>query len=575
MRMGKIFVEAKILEEEFDEIFLNTETSFLQSHVDWDSPSTYDDYPEEYDYVVTAKEDHDFNEGGKIEVAEGQNIGIDMDSGAKNELVMDKRPIGVVDMKALMGLISQEPPRDLKVTRRETSLVFPSERTERKSLYLSNIDQVLNFDVQTVHFFHAHVDYPPDVATERIRSGLSRVLAAYDFLAGRLRPSNGSGGEGAGRLVIDCDGSGVGFVVASSEYSLEEIGDLVYPNPAFRQLILQGSGLDELGTDGDLPLCVVQVTSFKCGGFAMGISTNHATFDGISFKIFLENLASQASDEPYLAIAPCNDRRLLAARSPPQVTFPHPELLKLQFLTPGHDQTPPLVFDCAQDHDLDFKIFRLTSADVSLLKENTKSGAAAGATKAKITGFNVVMTHVWRCKALSSRETSRDPDRSSTVLYAVDIRPRLDPPLPKSYAGNAVLTAYATATCRELEEMPPSALVEMVSEGARRMTDEYARSAIDWGELYRGFPNGEFLVSSWWRLGFAQVKYPWGKPRYSCPVVYHRKDIILLFPDIEDDDDDDERTTGSNSGVNVLVALPHEEMLVFEKHFHKFLACTI
>lgn len=306
----------------------------------------------------------------------------------------------------------------------------------------------------------------------------------------------------------------------------------------------------------------------------MGISTNHATFDGISFKIFLENLASQASDEPYLAIAPCNDRRILAARSPPQVTFPHPELLKLQFLTPGHDHTPPPVFDCAQDHDLDFKIFRLTSADVSLLKENAKSSAAAGATKAKITGFNVVTTHVWRCKALSSGETSRDPDRSSTVLYAVDIRPRLDPPLPKSYTGNAVLTAYATATCRELEELPPSALVEMVSEGARRMTDEYARSAIDWGELYRGFPNGEFLVSSWWRLGFAQVKYPWGKPRYSCPVVYHRKDIILLFPDIEDDDDD-EQTAGSNGGVNVLVALPHEEMLVFEKHFHKFLACTI
>ncbi|KAF7131935.1 hypothetical protein RHSIM_Rhsim09G0128400 [Rhododendron simsii] len=469
---------------------------------------------------------------------------------------------------------SQEPPRDLKVTLRETCLVFPSEPTERKSLFLSNIDQVLNFDVQTVHFFRAHTDYPPDAATERIRSGLGRVLAAYGFLAGRLRPSNGGGGEGDRRLVIDCDGSGVGFVVASSEYSLEEIGDLVYPNPAFRQLIVQGSGLDELGTDGDPPLCVVQVTSFKCGGFAMGISTNHATFDGISFKVFLENLASQASDEPYLAIAPCNDRRLLAARSPPQVTFPHPELLKLQFLTPGQNQTPPPVFDCAQDHDLDFKIFRLTSADISLLKENAKSSAAAGATKAKITGFNVVTTHVWRCKALSSRETSLDRDRSSTVLYAVDIRPRLDPPLPKSYAGNAVLTAYATATCRELEELPPSALVEMVSEGARRMTDEYARSAIDWGELYRGFPNGEFLVSSWWRLGFAQVKYPWGKPRYSCPVVYHRKDIILLFPDIEDDDDN-QQTTSSNDGVNVLVALPHEEMLVFEKHFHKFLACTI
>lgn len=120
----------------------------------------------------------------------------------------------------------------------------------------------------------------------------------------------------------------------------------------------------------------------------MGISTNHATFDGISFKIFLENLASQASDKPYLAIPPCNDRRLLAARSPPQVTFPHPELIKLQFLTPGHDhdQIPPPVFECAQDRELDFNIFRLTSADVSFLKERAKTGTTTNKTKVKITG---------------------------------------------------------------------------------------------------------------------------------------------------------------------------------------------
>ncbi|KAG5532780.1 hypothetical protein RHGRI_027171 [Rhododendron griersonianum] len=468
----------------------------------------------------------------------------------------------------------QEPPRDLKVTLQEKCLVFPSEQTERKSLYLSNIDQVLNFHFQTVHFFRAREDYPPSAVTERIKNGLSRVLVAYDFLAGRLRLSDGGGGEGGGRLEIDCDGSGVGFVVASSECTLEEIGDLVYPNPAFRQLIAQGSSMDELGTDGNLPLCIVQVTSFKCGGFAIGLSNNHTTLDGISIKIFLENLASQSADKPYLAITPCNDRHLLAARSPPRVTFPHPELLELEIPTPGSgpDQTIPSVFDSPQDPDLDLKIFRLTSADVSSLKNHAKSGiATSNHAEVKITSFNVVTAHVWRCKALSSSETSQNPDRSSTILYAVDIRPRLDPPLPQSYTGNAVLTTCATATCKQLEESPLSTLVEMVSEGTTRMTDEYARSAIDWGELHKGFPHGEFLVSSWWRLGFAQVEYPWGKPRYSCPAAHHRKDIIVLFPDIEDDDD----KRAADGRVNVLVALPREEMLLFEKLFHKFLACII
>ena len=301
------------------------------------------------------------------------------------------------------------------------------------------------------------------------------------------------------------------------------------------------------------------MTSFKCDGFAMGISTSHATFDGLSFKHFLDNLAALTHNKP-LAVTPNNDRQLLTARSPPRVAFSHPELVQLKI--PVGQDSNPTVFEATQE-DLAFNIFRLTSDNINNLKGKAK--AASGAhPKARVTGFNVVTAHIWRCKALSC-DTGNNMDRLSTILYAVDIRPRLNPPLPPSYAGNAVLTAYATAPCKELNEGPFVKLVEMVSEGSRRMTDEYARSVIDWGELYKGFPHGEFLVSSWWRLGFDEVEYPWGKPRYSCPVVYHRKDIILLFPDIKEGGE-------SNSGVNVLVALPSNEMEKFQSLFHKFLA---
>lgn len=304
---------------------------------------------------------------------------------------------------------------------------------------------------------------------------------------------------------------------------------------------------------------LLQLTSFKCGGFAMGLSINHTTLDGLSFKLFLDNLAALGHNKP-LAVTLNHDRHLLASRSPPQVTFPHPELVQLK-IPIGQDSSPS-VFVATQE-DLAFNIFRLTSDNINSLKEKAK--AASGIhPNARITGFNVVTAHLWQCKALSS-DTGINMDRMSTILYAVDIRPRLNPPLTPSYAGNAVLTAYATATCKELNEGPFARLVEMVSEGARRMTDEYARSVIDWGELYKGFPHGEFLVSSWWRLGFDEVEYPWGRPRYSCPVVYHRKDIILLFPDLKEGG-------GSNSGVNVLVALPGNEMEKFQSLFQKFLA---
>lgn len=325
------------------------------------------------------------------------------------------------------------------------------------------------------------------------------------------------------------------------------------------------------------------MTTFKCGGFAIGISTNHVTFDGLSFRLFLDNMAALASNKP-LAMIPYNDREILAARSPPRVTFPHPELNELKMSTQlgqDDDHLSSTVFESTQE-EIDFEIFRLSAVDLANLKEKAKptsssEGGPHTISSRGVTSFNVVTALIWRCKALSScdHQCGDDDgmDRESRILYAVDIRPRLTPPLPASYTGNAVLTAYTSARCRELEQGPFSRTVEMVYEGAARMTDEYARSVIDWGELHKGFPQGDVLVSSWWKLGFAEVEYPWGKPRYSCPVVYHRKDIILLFPDepLPGDRNNASGCGGGNGGVNILVALPLKEMQKFRTLFLKFL----
>ncbi|KAL1223113.1 Acyltransferase GLAUCE [Cardamine amara subsp. amara] len=447
-----------------------------------------------------------------------------------------------------MGAKYQESPplllQDLKVTIKESSLIIPSEETyKKKSMFLSNVDQILNFDVQTIHFFRPNKDFPPEIVLEKLRKALVIAMDAYEFLAGRLRLNPSSG-----RLDVDCNGAGAGFVTAESELTLEELGDLVYPNPAFAQLVT--SQLQSLPKD-DQPLFTFQMTSFNCGGFAMGISTNHTTFDGLSFKTFLENLSSLLSEKP-LSTPPCNDRTLLKARTPPRVTFPHHELVKFQ------DSETATVFEATSQH-LDFNIFKLSYEQIKRLKERASEITTSG--NVRVTGFNVVTALVWKCKALSvaasEEEEEANLERESTILYAVDIRGRLKPELPSSYTGNAVLTAYAKAKCKALLEEPFGRIVEMVGEGAKRITDEYARSAIDWGELYKGFPHGEVLVSSWWKLGFSEVEYPWGKPKYSCPVVYHRKDIVLLFPDIE----------GDSKGVYVLAALPTKEMIKFQNCF--------
>ncbi|XP_020259528.1 shikimate O-hydroxycinnamoyltransferase-like [Asparagus officinalis] len=370
---------------------------------------------------------------------------------------------------------------------------------------------------------------------EMIRSGMEKALVHYDFLAGRLKYDE------KGRQEIDCDGAGVSYVMASSELKLEDLGEL-YPNPAFLQLIPMPELTHELE---ERPLFAIQATLFKCGSYAFGVSLNHAAMDGVGFLTFFLNLACLISNQR-LAITPYTNRELLAARSPPRVTFSHPEYVKLEEIVKmlPTRKSPP------EDHE--FKQFHLSSKDISTLKEKARAGNTLD--PKIITNFNVVAAYIWKCKSLATY--GPDENKTSTLLYAVDIRRKIQPNLPSSYAGNGVFYAYAKATCRDLDTSPFPNIVKMVSEGVARITDEYIRSAIDSCQVSVRFPIGDVIVTSWWKLDFGEMEFEWGKPKYFCPVPDPKTKVVMLSP-------------GVDKGVGVLIRLPSSKMEKFCSLFYK------
>jgi omega-hydroxypalmitate O-feruloyl transferase len=88
----------------------------------------------------------------------------------------------------------------------------------------------------------------------KLKEALEDVLVDYEFLAGRIKMNSETN-----RLEIDCNAEGVGFVVASSEYKLDQLGNLAYPNQAFVQFVHKTKDFLKIG---DIPLCVVQVQCF-------------------------------------------------------------------------------------------------------------------------------------------------------------------------------------------------------------------------------------------------------------------------------------------------------------------------
>jgi Transferase family len=156
-----------------------------------------------------------------------------------------------------MGSLDRTPPsllQDLKVTTISKTTISPKEKKERRWMFLSNIDKVLNFDVETVTFFQTTAGLSRESVANKLYSAIESVLGLYYFQAGRLgvNPANG-------RLAIDCNASGVEFYMAESEIRLDELGDLEYPNAAFRQLVAEKKGND-IAALGDTPLTTFQVT---------------------------------------------------------------------------------------------------------------------------------------------------------------------------------------------------------------------------------------------------------------------------------------------------------------------------
>ncbi|KAI3907871.1 hypothetical protein MKW92_029977 [Papaver armeniacum] len=472
---------------------------------------------------------------------------------------------------------SIEPHKDLKfeVEVQNASMVVPLDVIERRSMFLSNIDQsVSNIYCGGIIFFYrllSHENCTPNLIINVVvycfrvvlssllldPTRLKRLLAEhYDFLAGRLKWDSKQG-----RFEIDCNFAGAGFITASCNLSLEEVGDLQCPNPAFEQLAPQN--WNQLWPK-DYPL-FRGVTSFKCGGISLALVYNHTAFDGIGCMVFLEHLASMSANSPDLPYPPINTRHLLDARTPPCVTQKHVELIDIGSTL--HASTPSIFI--SKTDNLQRKNLLLTAEDIENLKRQAMVSPCINDTigdkfdSGVITSFNVVAAHTWRCMALlkSNKENSEKP---STFLFPVNIRARLRPRLPPSYIGNAIVNGYGKATYKQIAEKPYAYLVGKIEEGAKRVKDEYIRSLIDWGELHNGYVHGDVLLTSWWKIPFTDLKFPWGKPLNICPIVHQWSNLVILMPD--------NNREVENKGVNISVSLPKEDMEKFQNFFYELLS---
>lgn len=409
----------------------------------------------------------------------------------------------------------------------ESSMVLPSEETPKHAIWATNLDLVVMQDlVCTVYIFRPNGDQD-FFSVEVLKAALSKALVPFYPLAGRL------GVDRDGRPEVQCTGEGVVFVVARSDSTVDDFGDLS-PSPELREKFCPSVQSSDI-------LTLFQVTFFRSGEVCLGTAIHHTISDGLNSLNFIKTWSDIARGSD-VTVHTSVDRSTLRARSPPTIRYDHIEY------KPSKDKPS------AGKPSLACGVLELSEDQLSHLKKS--SGKAR-----PLSTYRAIAAYVWRC-ACKARQLAGD---QRTRLYVpADARSRLRPPLPHGYVGNAIVRMSASATVGELLSNSLEFGADKIRAAISRVDDDYVKSVIDYLELVGlnnlatgawELPSTDIWVNSWLSLPIYEADFGWGKPVFMGHANLHFHGLVTV-------------SRGPDGGITLQVELEPETLERFKKVFY-------
>ena len=447
-------------------------------------------------------------------------------------------------------------------------MVKPAEPTWNGFQSLSEWDQTgLITHVPTIYFYRPPEIWstPADKITATLKESLSRALVPFYHLSGRVHHLDG------GRLELNCNAKGVRFTEAESDSKLDEFGDFSTSFEYYHDLT---PFVDYTLPIHELPLLLVQLTRFACGGISLGLTISHAVVDGLSALHFFFEWAGFARGEE-LKTSPFLDRKVLRAGDPPvgPSSLDNSELDHLPYLLGEADDAEE------RKKETISATIRLTKEQLEKLKKIANEGRDSKTRP--YTRYEILAGHVWRCACKARKHQSEQP---TALVVCVDVRSRIHPPLPTAYFGNGSFDVMAKSTSGELVSMGLGFAAGRIREAIDKVTNEYIWSNIEYlknqkdltkfqdlhtptdsGECRNEGPfygNPNLGVVSWMRLPLYGLDFGWGK-EVNMSIGTHDSDdfdgdTVLLS---------DPSCSGDGSLV-VALSLQVSHMDSFKKHFY-------
>lgn len=377
-----------------------------------------------------------------------------------------------------------------------------------------------------------------------LKSSLSAALHSFYPLLGRVRPC----ADGYEFCSAGADAGGVELTVAESSDDFDELSG-GSPRDVARLYAL----VPQLPRPEDVTfaLAAAQVTVFAGKGLAVSVSIHHVACDDSSFMHFVKTWAGQCrvaagedgaaaslpppplldrgviADPEGFAARTLDEMRQLAANGPPPPPPPGPP--------------PKLVLAS----------FHLTRDCIDKLKQRVV--AAKGV--AHCSAFTVACAFAWACLALVDG-TCSGRDRAH-LLFSVECRRRLSPPVPQEYLGNCLRPCFVDVDTGDL--LGADGVVtaaEAIGVAIRGLDDGMLDGADGWfKKIMSVVPQRPMSVGGSPRYGVYDTDFGLGRPSKVELVSIDKTPGTVSLAE------------GRDAGIEIGVVLPEVEMPKFSSCF--------
>ncbi|KAG6551074.1 hypothetical protein Mapa_007309 [Marchantia paleacea] len=356
-----------------------------------------------------------------------------------------------------------------------------------------------------------------------LKGSLAKVLTEFYPLAGRLALRED------GLVDLLCNNEGALFLEVDVDHELKAFGDL-RPMPALsglnssftRSLIGKPPYLPDQLTP--MPVCIIQLTRFKCGGIALGANWHHTVADGFSGCHFLESWAEVARGKP-ISVKPVHTRSLLSPRTPLDPSLVNQDGYSTKSLTAdsiaynaGYQPAVTTVKGISG-----IKVEKLKQAVLEEGKIHPQYLMGAG--EKPFSSAECLSAFLWRAftRARYQDIALQGKGRPTRFFMFVDGRSRLR--MPQGYFGNVVCSACALTTEDRIDREPLIYGAQLIRKAVNGVSGDYFRSLIDWVETHGLNASsksehvnslGHDVAATFWnRFPIYRMDFGWGEPTFA------------------------------------------------------------